>query len=433
MSDKNINRDPMEEFNDGRLTLDEYPAGVKIRILASQLYAADGIGTWGLWVREGEQHHFSTCIYEKEYYSFLEIGNCLSFMLSRKEGFARPVVMSDALGLTWLAEHVFRTNGEKDILVIIGPMFMSSSSLKRIEKELADRISSVQMRLNLMRTLNRIPVVSYSSLMHYGKVMHLTIRNEYIGTEDFIYQDEQTQQRVRNEEDEPELYAPGPKHADDRLRQGEKMILTAVREGNLKYREIMENELSFTDTCISNTGDDLRDGKISVTVFTAQCSRAAIEGGLPSRTACAMERDYYTEIENCRTIMSLKGVMDRMLGDYVTAVGRCRENESASRSIRECCDYIRANVTRSLTAEEIASEMGYTPYYLTRKFSRETGVKINDYIKQTKIEYAKVLLMTTNRSIQEISDMLQFSSRNYFTKVFTSVAGITPTAFREQT
>ena len=74
--------------------------------------------------------------------------------------------------------------------------------------------------------------------------------------------------------------------------------------------------------------------------------------------------------------------------------------------------------------------MGYTTYYFTRKFRQETGIKVGDYIKQAKTEYAKVALATSNRSIQEIGDALHFGSQSYFSKVFSSIVGMTPAAYR---
>ena len=75
---------------------------------------------------------------------------------------------------------------------------------------------------------------------------------------------------------------------------------------------------------------------------------------------------------------------------------------------------------------------GYTEYYLTEKFKKETGYTITNYAKFVKVERAKMLLETTNDSMQEIADALAFSSRNYFTKVFTEVAGMSPTEYRKK-
>ncbi|MCD8342750.1 MAG: helix-turn-helix transcriptional regulator [Clostridiales bacterium] len=74
--------------------------------------------------------------------------------------------------------------------------------------------------------------------------------------------------------------------------------------------------------------------------------------------------------------------------------------------------------------------MGYTEYYLTHKFKQETGCSVNQYTKYAKIERAKVLLRTSEGSVQEIAERLGFGSRGYFSKVFAEVTGYTPVEFR---
>lgn len=60
------------------------------------------------------------------------------------------------------------------------------------------------------------------------------------------------------------------------------------------------------------------------------------------------------------------------------------------------------------------------------------GVRLLDYIKDSRVELAKIWLLTTQKSVQEISDQMYFGSRNYFTKVFREKVGVTPAAYREQ-
>ena len=48
------------------------------------------------------------------------------------------------------------------------------------------------------------------------------------------------------------------------------------------------------------------------------------------------------------------------------------------------------------------------------------------------MERAKVLLHSTALSVQEISDQLCFGTRNYFSRVFSEVAGCTPMQYRER-
>ena len=41
-------------------------------------------------------------------------------------------------------------------------------------------------------------------------------------------------------------------------------------------------------------------------------------------------------------------------------------------------------------------------------------------------------LISTEKSIQEISELLQFCSRNYFSRVFKEKEGISPQEYRER-
>ena len=74
--------------------------------------------------------------------------------------------------------------------------------------------------------------------------------------------------------------------------------------------------------------------------------------------------------------------------------------------------------------------MGYSVTYFTRRFREETGFGISDYVKAARVERAKILLETTQSSVQDISDKLGFTTRNYFTKCFRDVTGMTPVEYR---
>ena len=50
---------------------------------------------------------FSTCVHEKEFLSFLKLGKCLDFLYESKEEWDRPVILSDPLGMVWLAESAY--------------------------------------------------------------------------------------------------------------------------------------------------------------------------------------------------------------------------------------------------------------------------------------------------------------------------------------
>ena len=124
-------------------------------------------------------------------------------------------------------------------------------------------------------------------------------------------------------------------------------------------------------------------------------------------------------------------VMQEMYGAFLNQVRLYQQSTGLSRGVQECRDYIRANYNKSLTTEEIARHCGYTEYYLTRKFRKETGMKLTDYIRSVRLEKAKVMLLSSGRDVQQISEELQFGSRSYFDRVFRQEVGMSPRQFRE--
>ena len=58
------------------------------------------------------------------------------------------------------------------------------------------------------------------------------------------------------------------------------------------------------------------------------------------------------------------------------------------------------------------------------------GYLIDEIFKKIKIDRAKVLLLTTNKSLLDISISLGFYDQSHFSRTFKSFEGITPSQFR---
>ena len=177
--------------------------------------------------------------------------------------------------------------------------------------------------------------------------------------------------------------------------------------------------------------DPLRQAKTSIIVFTSLCTRAAIEGGLSPEQAYSLGDNYIQSAESSKDISELSALSNIMYDDFIHRVHDCRVNPQYSKPIQECCDYIELYVEDKLGIAELAARVGYTEYYLSRKFKEETGVSLNNYIKFAKVERAKFLLSSTDTSIQEISNRLGFCSRSYFGSTFQKIVGCSPADYRE--
>lgn len=65
-------------------------------------------------------------------------------------------------------------------------------------------------------------------------------------------------------------------------------------------------------------------------------------------------------------------------------------------------------------------------------FKDEINMTVSDYISGVKIKRAKLLLVTSNSSIKEISDILGYCNYSYFIKVFKTKVGISPVDYKKR-
>ena len=105
-----------------------------------------------------------------------------------------------------------------------------------------------------------------------------------------------------------------------------------------------------------------------------------------------------------------------------------RENLRISRALQ----FMRENLQRSLTLNEVAQAADLTPYYFARMFKANTGRTVFRYLKDLRIEEACRHLIRETASISEIAYLCGFSSHSALSTAFTKHMGMTPSSYRAQ-
>lgn len=90
-----------------------------------------------------------------------------------------------------------------------------------------------------------------------------------------------------------------------------------------------------------------------------------------------------------------------------------------------------SNPIRIKTAKEFAHNLNVHPNYLNELLKRHTGQNASTHIRNRILEEAKVLLLQTDWSLQDISFSIGFAEQPNFNLFFKKNTGITPTAFRK--
>lgn len=85
--------------------------------------------------------------------------------------------------------------------------------------------------------------------------------------------------------------------------------------------------------------------------------------------------------------------------------------------------------------EDIKISMFTDKYFLSREylmklFKQQFGFGIHEYVQKVRMEKAKELLDDLNLKIQDISEMLGYKDKNYFSKAFRNYYDISPSEYR---
>jgi two-component system response regulator YesN len=158
-------------------------------------------------------------------------------------------------------------------------------------------------------------------------------------------------------------------------------------------------------------------------------SRAAVEGGAKLDELLSLDHRYMEELAKIEPLDELCAWIVEVLDEFVDIVYRSRDSKYLP-VLQNAADYIKENYARDLTLEEVAQAVHISPYYLSHLFKEELGVTFIGYLTKVRIEQAKILLLETNLTIQQISYMVGYQDSSYFTKVFKKLEGRTPTQFR---
>ena len=94
---------------------------------------------------------------------------------------------------------------------------------------------------------------------------------------------------------------------------------------------------------------------------------------------------------------------------------------------------IQSRQYRLLNVEEAAASMNLSVSHFQHLYKRFFGNSIYKDIIQTRIEYAKNLLVSTNFSIGQIAVICDYDNVEHFSRIFKKYTGCSPRQYRTQT
>lgn len=107
------------------------------------------------------------------------------------------------------------------------------------------------------------------------------------------------------------------------------------------------------------------------------------------------------------------------------------KKKKTDKEILKIVEYINNNPDKKITLEHLCKTFFFTKSNLYKRFNSFISMPIGEYILLTKLNYAKKLLHTTQKSLEDVSFACGFSSSNYFSLIFKKKFGLSPMQFRK--
>jgi AraC-like DNA-binding protein len=100
-----------------------------------------------------------------------------------------------------------------------------------------------------------------------------------------------------------------------------------------------------------------------------------------------------------------------------------------SRLVEEVKVFLAAHLDKHFTLNDICEQFWVSRTALSKKFRKVEGKGVMDYFIDLKIDEAKTRIRRSAASFTDIAEALGFSSVGYFSKIFKSRVGMTPTEY----
>jgi two-component system, response regulator YesN len=319
--------------------------------------------------------------------------------------------------------------------IVVGPFLLEEPTIFMIESLISENKMAISLKNIMKEYYLTLPIMSTNMANNTAEFLSYLVTtfhsynftNSSIGTLSYNIQSENTVPF--------ELIRENTELAMETIEKRyhkENQMLNAVESGNIElYNSILtENKTIMNSVPDRVPNDPLRSIKNNGFVLNTLLRKAAEKGGVHPFYLDSLSSKFAVKIEKCSSLLQTAELYQSMQYDYCDAV-RKLSLKNYSSAIRRAIEYIRINLNQDLSLDSISGALNLSSYELSRKFKKETGKNITEYINNRRINEAIYILENEDISITDVAFIVGFNDVNYFTKVFKKLKGFTPSEYRK--
>jgi len=208
----------------------------------------------------------------------------------------------------------------------------------------------------------------------------------------------------------------------------EPSLMAAIRRGDRGEARWLINQVLVHIYSVGEERSDLLKGLLLELVV--MMARAAIEAGGRQSEVLGMNFRFLTRLAELDDDEQLAAWLRETLERLISTI-HAQEDFTPPLLVTKALGYIRDNIGRDITRDEVARHAGISPSHFSRLLKERTGRSFTDLLRQSRVDLACELLRNPSLSLAEVAAACGFCDQSYFTRVFQELKRTTPRQFRE--
>ena len=100
--------------------------------------------------------------------------------------------------------------------------------------------------------------------------------------------------------------------------------------------------------------------------------------------------------------------------------------------INKIAQYIREHLDEDISLNLLSDKFALNAQYISQLFKNQIGVNFLSYLTSIRMQKAKSLLLSSAKTIVEVSEAVGYNDYRVFTKVFKKHVGVSPSQYRKE-
>jgi transcriptional regulator GlxA family with amidase domain len=160
-------------------------------------------------------------------------------------------------------------------------------------------------------------------------------------------------------------------------------------------------------------------------LFTGVSRRFPMQHEARDRFAADLTR----RLEEAPSLYQVIEAFNEALGRLSFVSSKAWHGSSVMR-LEATLQFLRENFAEPLPLPTVARKAGFSVPTFSRVFKRATGTSFLSYLRQIRVEHAKVLITTTPMNTEQIAQACGFQSQHHLIRSFKKATNVTPGAWR---